>query len=162
MIINKCSFSATFLQIIILKNRIYLASLQYTVPIKHSKKMLTLPTPFLAHHSALLHKKGHIVAKHKTPSESRRLHRQALPRAQDPSVAPAEDSIDDGVPRGCSRYSVLLFKPLGIVLEENTATGAITVAELVTDGNADKSGEVRCPCSLGSLSVPSRTDEHTL
>ncbi|XP_057833849.1 uncharacterized protein LOC131044522 isoform X3 [Cryptomeria japonica] len=44
-------------------------------------------------------------------------------------------------PPGCSRFKVELSRPLGLVLEEDKA-GKIFVAEIVKDGNADKSGLV--------------------
>lgn len=84
------------------------------------------------------------------------------PRAQDPAAAPAsaaESSVD--LPPGCSRYSVELTKPLGIVLEENRATGSITVAEVVPGGAADKTGEVAVGDVLLATSGYVRTTEQT-
>lgn len=46
------------------------------------------------------------------------------------------------VPPGCSRYSISIKKPLGIVLEQNKDTGVITVAEISPEGNAAKTGLV--------------------
>ena len=70
-----------------------------------------------------------------------------LPRAQDDAAtktetetAAATNSMDEFP--GCSRYSVSLSKPLGIVLEENKTTGTITVAEIVPGGSAEKDGTV--------------------
>jgi len=47
----------------------------------------------------------------------------------------------DSPPPGCNRFKVELSKPLGIVLEEDKS-GNIFEAEIVNDGNADKSGLV--------------------
>lgn len=46
------------------------------------------------------------------------------------------------VPPGCSRYSISLKKPLGLVLEQNKDTGVITIAEIAPEGNAAKTGLV--------------------
>lgn len=46
------------------------------------------------------------------------------------------------VPPGCSRYSISIKKPLGIVLEQNKDTGVITIAEISPEGNAAKTGLV--------------------
>ena len=103
-----------------------------------------LSAPLFSYPSVSQHKRQKSAQKRGKTLEARRLPRQApVPRAQD-SSALAEASVDE-VPRGCSRYSVALSKPLGIVLEENSVTGAITVAELVPEGNADTSGKVRHP-----------------
>lgn len=88
-----------------------------------------------------------------------------VPRAQDPAAAAAaapsvaESSTD--IPPGCSRYSVSLTKPLGIVLEENKATGAITVAEIVAGGSAEKNGEVAVGDVLIATSGYVRTTEQS-
>lgn len=57
---------------------------------------------------------------------------------QGSSSSSASDS-DDAPPRGCSRYSVSLKKPLGLVLEQDSA-GRITIAEIAPEGAADKTG----------------------
>lgn len=46
------------------------------------------------------------------------------------------------VPPGCSRYSISIKKPLGLVLEQNKQTGVITIAEISPEGNAAKTGLV--------------------
>jgi hypothetical protein len=46
------------------------------------------------------------------------------------------------VPPGCSRYSISIKKPLGLVLEQNKDTNVITVAEITPEGNAAKTGLV--------------------
>ncbi len=73
-----------------------------------------------------------------------------------PSVA--EQSMDQ-VPAGCSRYSVSLGKPLGLVLEENKSTGTIVVAEIVPGGNAEKSGVITVGDQLIATSGYTRTTE---
>mmetsp|Transcript_28711 Transcript_28711/g.80821 ORF Transcript_28711/g.80821 Transcript_28711/m.80821 type:complete len:192 (+) Transcript_28711:105-680(+) len=50
-----------------------------------------------------------------------------------------EEQIETAAAR--TRYSVTLRKPLGLVLEEDKA-GNILVAEVVPEGNADKSGVI--------------------
>ncbi|GFR42070.1 hypothetical protein Agub_g2891, partial [Astrephomene gubernaculifera] len=49
----------------------------------------------------------------------------------------------DQVPIGCSRYSVSLRKPLGIVLEQDVKSGNIFVVEVKTEGSAVRDGRVR-------------------
>ena len=70
-------------------------------------------------------------------------------------------SSRDDIPAGCSRYSINLSKPLGIVLEENNQ-GVITVAEIVPGSNADKADT---PISVGDVLIAtsglSRTREST-
>ncbi|KAF8068450.1 Mpp7 [Scenedesmus sp. PABB004] len=53
-----------------------------------------------------------------------------------------EPDDDQPVPPGCSRYVVELKKPLGIVLEQDKATGVITVADVAPDGSAARTGLV--------------------
>jgi hypothetical protein len=43
------------------------------------------------------------------------------------AAAPGDDADRDVPPPGCSRYAISLKKPLGLVLEQNKATLAITV-----------------------------------
>ncbi|GIL58643.1 hypothetical protein Vafri_13647 [Volvox africanus] len=49
----------------------------------------------------------------------------------------------DQVPIGCSRYSVALKKPLGIVLEQDVKSGNIYVVEIKRDGSAARDGRVK-------------------
>jgi C-terminal processing protease CtpA/Prc len=61
-------------------------------------------------------------------------------------MAEASQSVNeeqDAIPSGCSRYTVSLSKPLGLVLEEDPKAGTIKIAEIVDGGNADKDGQVR-------------------
>lgn len=55
-------------------------------------------------------------------------------------------------PTGCTRIKLALTKPLGIILEEDKA-GNIFVAEVIRDGNADKSGLVDVGDQLISTSA---------
>lgn len=48
---------------------------------------------------------------------------------------------EDKPPAGCTRYSINIKRPLGLVLEEKKE-GGIFVGEIVEGGNADKSGLV--------------------
>ena len=48
---------------------------------------------------------------------------------------------EDKPPAGCTRYSIDIKRPLGLVLEEKKE-GGIFVGEIVEGGNADKSGLV--------------------
>ncbi|KAH7620200.1 hypothetical protein NADE_002830 [Nannochloris sp. 'desiccata'] len=73
-----------------------------------------------------------------------------------PSVA--EQSIDQ-IPTGCSRYSVSLGKPLGLVLEERKSTGTIIVAEIVPGGNAERSGVISVGDQLIATSGYTRNTE---
>ena len=72
----------------------------------------------------------------------------------------AEQSVDE-IPKGCSRYSVALGKPLGLVLEEQKSTGSIVVAEIVPGGNAEKSGVISVGDQLIATSGYTRTTEQT-
>jgi len=72
----------------------------------------------------------------------------------------AEKSIDE-IPKGCSRYSVELNKPLGLVLEERKSTGTIVVAEITPEGNADNSGVITVGDQLIATSGYTRTREQT-
>jgi hypothetical protein len=54
------------------------------------------------------------------------------------------------VPQGCSRYSISIKKPLGLVLEQNKDTGVIVVAEIAPEGNAAKTGLVAVVSLPGS------------
>lgn len=47
-----------------------------------------------------------------------------------------------GPPPGCSRYTVKLRKPLGLVLQQDASTNNITVAEVTPEGAAAKTGLV--------------------
>ncbi|GIL77024.1 hypothetical protein Vretifemale_6539, partial [Volvox reticuliferus] len=49
----------------------------------------------------------------------------------------------DQVPIGCSRYSVALKKPLGIVLEQDGKSGNIYVVEVKPEGSAARDGRVK-------------------
>jgi hypothetical protein len=55
-------------------------------------------------------------------------------------------------PPGCSRYSISIKKPLGLVLEQN-ATGVITVAEISPEGSAAKTGLVAVVSEASSQSA---------
>lgn len=79
---------------------------------------------------------------------------------QSASRSVAEQSMDQ-IPSGCSRYSVSLGKPLGLVLEENKSTGTIVVAEIVPGGNAEKSGAISVGDQLIATSGYTRTTEQT-
>lgn len=48
-------------------------------------------------------------------------------------------SAEDPVPPGCSRYTVCICKPLGIVLEE--AGGLLRVGDVQAGGNAERHNE---------------------
>jgi C-terminal processing protease CtpA/Prc len=90
--------------------------------------------------------------------------RHNITRAQDDvsnnqsSSSIAEKSIDQ-IPTGCSRYSVSLGKPLGLILEERKSTGTIVVAEIVPGGNAEKSGVITVGDQLIATSGYTRTTE---
>lgn len=51
-------------------------------------------------------------------------------------------SADDLPPAGCARVRVALRKPLGIVLEQQRATGRIYVVAVTPGGAADRDGRV--------------------
>lgn len=55
--------------------------------------------------------------------------------AEQPSVA-TSSTDEDRVPPGCSRYTVSLNKPLGLVLEEGQGGRGVYVAEVAAGGNA--------------------------
>ena len=57
----------------------------------------------------------------------------------DNDVDQEEDDVK--LPPGCSRYSIKVKRPLGLVLEEDKQ-GNIFVAEVIEDGNAAKTGLV--------------------
>lgn len=61
--------------------------------------------------------------------------RAAAPGASEPV------SAEDLTPAGCERIRLSLKKPLGLVLEQNSATGDIFVVELL-DGSAARDGRV--------------------
>lgn len=64
-------------------------------------------------------------------------------RASQVEVSTSTSQADDSViPPGCSRYSVSLKKPLGIVLEQKKDTGIITVVEISPEGSAARTGQV--------------------
>lgn len=76
-------------------------------------------------------------------SRRRRLHASRCRRAAFAIRASAEEDAEEAVdrpPPGCSRYTVKIRKPLGLVLEEKSVGGEIYVAEIVDDGNAAKTG----------------------
>ncbi|KAI7840613.1 hypothetical protein COHA_005635 [Chlorella ohadii] len=52
------------------------------------------------------------------------------------AAALASSDSEDRVPPGCSRYTVSLPKPLGLVLEEGKGGRGVYVAEIVAKGNA--------------------------
>ncbi|KAL6762694.1 hypothetical protein V8C86DRAFT_2513596 [Haematococcus lacustris] len=54
------------------------------------------------------------------------------------------DSLAQEVPPGCSRYTVKLTKPMGLVLQQDTKTLAITIADIKPDGSAAKAPERMC------------------
>jgi len=56
-----------------------------------------------------------------------------------------------GVPPGCSRYSISVKKPLGLVLEQNKDTGVITIVEIAPEGNAAKTGLVAVVSSVQAV-----------
>ena len=51
--------------------------------------------------------------------------------------ASVTESIDE-FPQSCARFSVVLRKPLGLVLEQSKKNGDIYVAEVVPGGNASR------------------------
>lgn len=63
----------------------------------------------------------------------RRLQLSARAAAEQPSVATASTD-EDRVPPGCSRYTVSLPKPLGLVLEEGKGGRGIYVVSWAGDG----------------------------
>ena len=66
--------------------------------------------------------------------------------------------MSDGLPSRPPLLPKQLRKPLGMVLEED-ATGRITVAEVVPEGNADKSQEVGVGDELVGCSGVAKTTE---
>lgn len=46
------------------------------------------------------------------------------------------------MPLGCSRYTVQLKKPMGLVLEQDSKTGNIFVVEIKPDGSAARDGRL--------------------
>ena len=53
--------------------------------------------------------------------------------------SPAEVAADEPIPPGCSRYTVRICKPLGIVLEETD--GLLRVGDVQAGGNAERHNE---------------------
>eukprot|EP00898_Chlorokybus_atmophyticus_P002576 jgi/Chlat1/3319/Chrsp22S03414 len=86
----------------------------------------------------LPHPAGHI-----RPSSTCKLRVVALQTtAQDSNNDTNGDSKDSwGPPAGCSRFSVTLKRPLGLILEEDKA-GNIFVGEVQKGGNAEAEGSV--------------------
>ncbi|GLC37350.1 hypothetical protein PLESTB_001596900 [Pleodorina starrii] len=66
-----------------------------------------------------------------------------VPRCVQVSGASNNGQSIDQVPIGCSRYSVALRKPLGIVLEQDSKSGNIFVVEIKPDGSAARDGRVK-------------------
>eukprot|EP00270_Netrium_digitus_P018525 TRINITY_DN7066_c0_g1_i1.p1 TRINITY_DN7066_c0_g1~~TRINITY_DN7066_c0_g1_i1.p1 ORF type:complete len:221 (+),score=32.75 TRINITY_DN7066_c0_g1_i1:57-665(+) len=60
----------------------------------------------------------------------------------DPQEQKGQLSDVDLPPPGCSRVKVELSRPLGLVLEEDVTRGGIFVAEIIPEGNAEKSQEI--------------------
>eukprot|EP00882_Tetradesmus_deserticola_P004421 GHRQ01004665.1.p1 GENE.GHRQ01004665.1~~GHRQ01004665.1.p1 ORF type:complete len:170 (+),score=33.66 GHRQ01004665.1:141-650(+) len=77
-----------------------------------------------------------------------RVHTQprhgAVRSSQQMQTAAASSSEPDNevIPPGCSRYSISIKKPLGLVLEQNKSSGIITVAEISPEGSAARTGLV--------------------
>lgn len=100
--------------------------------------------PFLSIPERLVRLKAGAFATQRTDYGHVRKIRKPMFRAvlgSNPSKTATESNGRDYdlPPAGCSRFKVELRKPLGIVLEEDKS-GNIFVAELLKDGNADKSG----------------------
>lgn len=74
------------------------------------------------------------------------------------ATSSSSDEEGEKVPTGCSRYTVSISKPLGIVLEERKE-GGIIVAELVENGNAAATGLVSVGDELISTSGFTRTGQ---
>lgn len=107
----------------------------------------------------------HSKSKFSSPAPCRPSSRRitSVPRAQQTpgqSSSPpiAQQSLDD-IPPGCSRYSVSLTKPIGLVLEERKDTKTIVVAEIVPGGAAEKSGLVAVGDILIATNGYTRTTE---
>lgn len=77
-----------------------------------------------------------------------------------PVTATSSSSDEEGerVPIGCSRYTISISKPLGLVLEERKE-GGIIVAGLVENGNAAATGLVSVGDELISTSGFTRTGQ---
>lgn len=63
-------------------------------------------------------------------------------QAQTDTDLASSASDEQPVPPGCSRYSISIKKPLGLVLEQNKDTNVITIADITPEGNAAKTGLV--------------------
>ncbi|GBF93447.1 hypothetical protein Rsub_06580 [Raphidocelis subcapitata] len=86
----------------------------------------------------------------------------STPAARRGTPPPAAAQRDEGPPAGCSRYTVELRRPLGVVLEQQQAGGAIVVASITAGGNADKTGQMTVGDQLISTSgvTYTRTEEY--
>lgn len=77
----------------------------------------------------------------------------------DQQAAVQQSAAGDEIPPGCSRYTVTLNKPLGLVLEESKELGTIVVGEVLEGGNAAASGEISAGDILIATSGYCRTTE---
>lgn len=75
----------------------------------------------------------------RTAQRSAAARRPVAPRAAEKAQ---QVSADDLTPAGCERIRVSLKKPLGLVLEQNRASGDIFVVEVLPDCSAAKDGRI--------------------
>lgn len=68
------------------------------------------------------------------------------------------DGKEDEIPPNCARYTVNIPKPLGLVMEE-TASGLIRVAEILSGGNAERTGLIQLGDVLIATSGNVKTTE---
>ncbi|WIA30540.1 hypothetical protein OEZ86_000623 [Tetradesmus obliquus] len=67
--------------------------------------------------------------------------RSSSQQTQAAATSSSQPDAND-IPPGCSRYSISIKKPLGLVLEQNKSSGIITVAEISPEGGAARTGLV--------------------
>mmetsp|Transcript_25992 Transcript_25992/g.56657 ORF Transcript_25992/g.56657 Transcript_25992/m.56657 type:complete len:161 (-) Transcript_25992:651-1133(-) len=65
-----------------------------------------------------------------------------VPRANQQTGTDQRQTKADEVPIGCSRYTVSLKKPLGLVLEQKSSNGNIYVVDIKPESSAEKSGQI--------------------
>ena len=97
--------------------------------------MTIFSTPYRREMSAALSARSVPVTLRAPVRARRSVRRGAVVRAA------AEEEAEDKPPPGCTRYTINILRPLGLVLEEKKE-GGIYVGEIVEDGNAAKTGLV--------------------